>query len=143
MRQNMEELKATQEEAARKTAEMQGLIDALNESSYVIEYDLQGKILNVNNKYLNLFGISRESVIGSHHTDNMDLTQKQKKENDQFWEDLKNGKTKKQTTTITVDNKSFKFVETYTPIKNEEGDVVKVLKIANNISEFKDRKSVV
>ncbi len=139
MRQNMEELKATQEEAARKTAEMQGLIDALNESSYVIEYDLQGKILNVNNKYLNLFGISRESVIGSHHTDNMDLTQKQKKENDQFWEDLKNGKTKKQTTTITVDNKSFKFVETYTPIKNEEGDVVKVLKIANNISEFNDK----
>ncbi len=138
MRQNMEELQATQEEAARKSAEMKGLVDALNESSFVIEYDLDGKILTVNDKYLNLLGISREYAVGAHHSDHMNFTKEQKKEYEKFWEDLRNGKIKKQTNTVTIDNKTFKFAETYTPIKNEEGDVVKVLKIANNISEFEN-----
>jgi methyl-accepting chemotaxis protein len=68
----------------------------------------------------------------------MDFTKEQKKDYEKFWEDLRNGKIKKQTNTVTIDNKTFKFAETYTPIKNEEGDVVKVLKIANNISEFEN-----
>lgn len=136
MRQNMEELQATQEEAARKSAEMEGLVNALHESSYVIEYDLDGKIININDKYLDLFEISREYAIGSHHSDHMEFTEQQNKEYEKFWKDLKSGKIKKQTNAVKIQNNTYKFTETYTPIKDSNGNVIKILKIANNISDF-------
>jgi methyl-accepting chemotaxis protein len=138
MRQNMEELQATQEEAARKKAEMEGLVNALNESSYVIEYDLDGKILTINDNYLDLLGVSREYAVGSHHSDHMDFTEEQKKEYEKFWNDLKSGKIKKQTNIVKINKKTHKFTETYTPIKDANGNIVKILKIANNISDFEE-----
>ena len=140
MRQNMEELQATQEESSRKTAEMHGLIEALNISSFVIEYDLDGYIQNVNDNYLNLLGLTRDEVIGTHHSGNMHFTEKQQNEYDKFWRELRQGKVQKETSTVEINNKEFVFAETYTPIKNEDGDVYKILKISNNISEFNKTK---
>ncbi|MGC9373587.1 MAG: GAF domain-containing protein [Bacteroidales bacterium] len=140
MRQNMEELQATQEESSRKSAEMEGLIEALNTSSYVIEYDLDGYIQNVNDNYLNLVGLTKEEVIGTHHSTNMEFSEKQKAEYDKFWKDLRAGKVKKETTKVKVNNKELVFAETYTPIRNAEGEVYKILKISNNITDFQENK---
>lgn len=136
MRQNMEELQATQEESARKSAEMEGLIEALNTSSYVIEYDLDGYIQNVNDNYLELLGLSRDEVLGTHHSGNIDFTDQQKRAYDQFWNDLRNGKVKRQTTHIEVHGKKYIFAETYTPIRDAEGEVYKILKISNNVTDI-------
>lgn len=136
MRQNMEELQATQEEAARKSAEMEGFINALNSTSYIAEYDLTGKIIFVNDAYLNLFGITKEEAIGKHHSDNIDFTEEQKSQYNQFWNDLKKGIVKKEKTQVTIKGNTYLFMESYTPIYNEEGDIYKILKIANDISEY-------
>ncbi|MEE4197830.1 MAG: cache domain-containing protein [Bacteroidales bacterium] len=139
MRQNMEELKATQEEAARKSAEMESLINALNSTSYVAEYDLHGKIISVNDAYLTLFGISRQEAIGTHHSDNVVFTEEQKEQYNQFWKELKLGNVKKEKTQVTINGKSYLFMESYTPIYTEDGEVYKILKIANDISEYLEK----
>lgn len=136
MRQNMEELQATQEEAARKSTEMESFINALNSTSYVAEYDLNGRITFVNESYLNLFGITRSEAIGKHHSDNIDFTEEQKNSYEQFWSDLKKGLVKKEKTKVCINEKNFYFMESYTPIYNEAGDIYKILKIANDISEY-------
>jgi len=136
MRQNMEELQATQEEAARRSAEMQGLLDALNTANLVIEYDLDGYITSVNDNYLKLVGTTRDQLIGTHHTDNMQLTKKQKEENAKFWSDLRNGMAKKETDRVEFGANKYVFVATYTPIFDEDGNPVKVLKIATDITDF-------
>ncbi len=136
MRQNMEELQATQEEAARRSGEMQGLLDALNAANLVIEYDLDGYIISVNNNYLQLVGTTRDQLIGTHHTDNMKLTKAQEKEIEQFWKDLRNGISKKETDHVEFSGKKYLFVATYTPIIDEDGNPVKVLKIATDITEY-------
>jgi len=136
MRQNMEELQATQEEAARRSAEMQGLLDALNRANLVIEYDLEGRIISVNDNYLQLVGTTRDQLIGTHHTDNMKLTKTQLKENEQFWNDLRNGITKKETESVEFEGKKYVFVATYTPILDEDGNPIKVLKIATDITDY-------
>jgi methyl-accepting chemotaxis protein len=135
MRQNMEELQATQEEAARRSAEMEGLINALKQSNHVIEYDLNGKILEVNENYLKLFNMKKDDIVGLHHTDYKDLTKEELKNYDQFWKDLKEGKSKKETSVIKIGKKKYTFVETYTPIKDQHGNPEKVLKIATDITE--------
>jgi methyl-accepting chemotaxis protein len=140
MRQNMEELQATQEEAARKTAEMESLINALNVSSYVIEYDIQGKVIAVNEAYLKLTNQSLDQIIGTFHADNLILDEKQLRDYNLFWEDLRQGRIKKETSKVELGGKTFTFIETYSPIFNENQKVVKVLKIAHNITDFLDQK---
>ncbi|MGC9373588.1 MAG: GAF domain-containing protein [Bacteroidales bacterium] len=136
MRQNMEELQATQEEAARKGAEMESLINALENSSCIVEYNSEGFITKVNDNYLNLLNLSRAEVMGTHHSDKMDFTKKQKEEYNKFWNDLKRGVTKKEKSKFIVNDKELVFVEVYTPIMNDEGKVERILKISNEISEF-------
>ncbi len=136
MRQNMEELQATQEEAARRSAEMQGLLDGLNAANLVIEYDLDGHIIDVNDNYLKLVGIKKDQMIGTHHSDNMNFTEQQKKENTKFWIDLKNGVSKKETDHVKLGGKEYVFVATYTPIVDEDGNPMKVLKIATDITDI-------
>ncbi|NOQ26188.1 MAG: GAF domain-containing protein [Bacteroidales bacterium] len=134
MRQNMEELQATQEEAGRKNIEMLGLLNALNTANHVIEYDLSGKIISVNDNYLKLVGVTRDQLLGTHHSDNMHLSNVQKEENEQFWADLRNGISKKETDHVEFNGKKYKFVATYTPILDEDDNPKKILKIATDIS---------
>ncbi|MFO8021456.1 MAG: GAF domain-containing protein [Perlabentimonas sp.] len=136
MRQNMEELQSTQEEAARKTAEMESLINALNESSYVIEYDEKGKVISVNDAYLKLTNQSADQIIGTHHADNLLLDDQQLEEYNKFWDTLIKGNIKKETSKVKLDGNVYTFIETYSPIFDENHKVVKVLKIAHNITDF-------
>jgi PAS domain S-box-containing protein len=134
MRQNMEELQATQEEAARKTFEMEGLISALNASTFVMEYDEKGNIISINDSYLGALGIKREDAIGHHHSENLVMTDDQKMTYEQFWSNLRRGQIQKQTTRVNMHGKEFLFLETYTPIRNANGEVYKVLKVATDIT---------
>lgn len=136
MRQNMEELQATQEESARKTAEMESLINAIHSSNYVIEYDTKGKIINANEAYLNLMNITLDVLVGTHHSDNLVMTEKQLIEYKSFWEDLSRGAKKKETSQLSIHDKIYTFMETYAPIFNEKNEVIKILKIAQNITDF-------
>ena len=138
MRQNMEELQATQEESARKSAEMESLINALHSSSYVIEYDLNGNIITVNEAYLKLTGQTEKDIVGTHHADNLEMTSEQKNVYQKFWQDLRNGMIKKETSKVKIGGKTYTFIETYSPILDENRRVVKILKIAHNITDFID-----
>jgi len=136
MRQNMEELQATQEEAARKNNEMESLLHALDRSSCIVEYNEEGNIIKVNDNYLNLLRLNRDDVIGTHHTDNMKLSKQQKENYKVFWKDLKSGKSRKERATYEVNGLKQIFVEVYTPILNENGNLEKILKISNSINDF-------
>lgn len=137
MRQNMEELQATQEEAARKASEMEEFVSSLNSSAFVIEYDMNGNIISVNDSYLHRVGVAREQLLGSHHTANIEMTEKQKKEYNQFWTTLKSGFSQKMKSKLKFGDKEFVFLETYVPITDGDGRVYKILKLAYDIDEFK------
>ena len=137
MRQNMEELQATQEESARKSSEMQSCIDALNNSTFVIEYDVNGYVTSINNAYLEFLGLAREAIVGTHHSYKLELSAENQREYDKFWVDLKNGIIRRELNSFTIDDKQVALQETYSPIKNELGQVYKILKIATNVSDLK------
>lgn len=138
MRQNMEELQATQEESARKASEMEGLVEAINASSYVAEYDTNGYVINMNKAYLDLQGIKREDAIGRHHSENLVMSDQQRSSYNEFWANLRNGHIQKQTTCFTIAGKNYTFHETYTPIHDANGEVYKILKLSNDITAHTD-----
>lgn len=138
MRQNMEELQATQEEASRRNAETEGFIQAIEQANCVVEYNPDGYITKVNDNYINLLHLRRSDIIGTHHSDKMELTDMQKEAYDRFWKDLRAGNTKKENTKFIVDGKEIVLVEVYCPIMDDYGTVIKILKIANNRSDFEE-----
>lgn len=140
MRQNMEELQATQEESARKGTEMEGLINALNASNYVIEYDIRGYIRSVNDSYLDLLGVSRENIVGTHHSDGVDMSTYEEETYDEFWNTLLAGKIKKHTTKLKINGIDLTLIETYTPIFNEHGEITTILKIATDVTDAQKKK---
>lgn len=138
MRQNMEELQATQEEAARKSGEIEGLLNSLNDASFMIEYDPNGIITNANDAYIQLLGISRQSLIGMHHSGNVEMSENQKKEYGKFWDDLRAGKSKKLKSKQNWDGRIVNLIETYFPVADSEGKIYKIMKLSHQLEEFKD-----
>jgi len=136
MRQNMEELQATQEEAARKTLELEGLVNALNAAAFVMEYDTKGYVININDSYLNFLGANRDDIIGLHHSENIILSDTEKASYDKMWSDILRGNIRKHKTRIRVNGQEHLLLETYTPIFDHGGQLLKILKIATDITNI-------
>ncbi|OQX97371.1 MAG: hypothetical protein B6I24_09060 [Bacteroidetes bacterium 4572_128] len=58
MRQNLEELKATQEEMNRKEGEARGFINAIDNTLVYADFELNGKFIRASDKFLKIFNIN-------------------------------------------------------------------------------------
>jgi transposase len=66
----------------------------------------------------------------------MKFTSQQEKNYKAFWNDLRAGRVKQDTSVVEHKGKRYVFAETYTPILNGDNQVKKILKIAVEASEF-------
>lgn len=136
MRQNMEELQATQEEVGRKTEEIESLVNSIHSASYVIEYTLNGTIISINDSFLQLFGLSRNEVIGTHHADHIVMDDKQKQEYNTFWDNLRAGIGKKVRTKVSIKGRNIELLESYIPVRDPDGRISKIMKLAFESCDF-------
>jgi methyl-accepting chemotaxis protein len=143
MRQNLEELEATQEEAARRESEMNALIDALGSSVLITEFDLEGKVVNVNNKCIDLLGIQPKNMIGKYHKslglDNETGSSAYAK----IWSDLKNGKTVKRVSKIIIGGKEKYIDEAYIPVADADGKIHKIVAIGYDFTKVKEKDDTI
>ena len=143
MRQNMEELQAIQEEVARKSAELESWNRAMQSACCIVEYDTRGYLQYANNEYLSLLRLSLSEIQGHHHAEGMIMNADLSRRYQLFWQELLNGQIKRNVRNQFKRNGIvLTFNETYAPILNERGEVVKILKIAFNISEFMTREEL-
>ncbi|MDF1549874.1 MAG: GAF domain-containing protein [Bacteroidales bacterium] len=136
MRQNFEELQATQEESARREAEMSSILQAINNSSLVVEFDLNGYIINANEAILKLLGLQANELLGKHQGD-FEKMDEANIRTEEFWERLRKGEIITESHKITVDSEIRWLHEVYTPILNAEGEPYKILNLATDITESK------
>jgi len=134
MRQNMEELQATQEEAARREREMSYIIDTLDSTVGSIEMDLSSKITKVNTKYAEMAEMNKEEIEGKNLTDFMDQQKAQSNEFKKVWEGLKKGNKHTGGHQYIFNQKEKWFHETFTPIKDQNQQITKILVFSNDIS---------
>ncbi len=135
MRQNLEELQATQEEASRREHELEAMLKTLGDSAFIVEYDMDGKIIYANEKYAGVLGIEHDKIIGMNHADGFDFNKTQTAGYEYFWNDLKKGISKKERNKLIIKNKEIWIEESYTPIFGKETDKpYKILKIGIDIT---------
>lgn len=139
IRQQMEEMSATQEEMARTSAEMKGVINAIDSSYAYIEFDTQGNILSGNENFLSAMSYSGDEIKGRHHRIFVDRTYANSSEYEKFWNELRNGNVQSgQFKRIDKNGNDVYLQAVYSPVLDTTGKVLKVIKIATNITEEKE-----
>ena len=136
MRQNFEELQATQEESARREAEMSSILQAINTSSLVVEFDLNGYIINANEAILKLLNLEAKDLLGKHQGD-FEKMDEANIRSEEFWDRLRRGEIISESHKITVGGEIRWLYEVYTPILNADGEPYKILNLATDITESK------
>lgn len=107
-----------------------------------IEFDPQGNILAANQNFVDTLGYDKpDNVVGQHHKIFCDTAYASSPEYAQFWKDLANGIQKSgEFKRFTKTGEIVWINASYTPVKDESGNVYKVIKIAADITQMvKDR----
>ncbi|MBE4572971.1 hypothetical protein BOO36_03785 [Vibrio navarrensis] len=112
----------------------QALLKAMDKSLAVIDFTPDGTVLDANDNFLRCFGYSLNEVIGKHHRAFCEETFYQ--QNSQFWQDLAAGKIQSGLfMRLDKYGKNIWLEATYNPIYNHAGQVVKIIKLASDITE--------
>ncbi len=134
MRQNIEEMHATQEEAQKRENDMRSLIDAINTVSMIALYDMDGTLIDINPKFCNMLGVPKEQLLGRRQ--GSFATKKQDRAMfDNLWIELRNGNTKQITQEIEINDKMMWITELYAPVLDTYGEPVKVYNIAIDMTQ--------
>jgi methyl-accepting chemotaxis protein len=119
-------------------------IEAINKSTALINFDINGFILDANDIFLQAMGYKideKDNVIGKHHSIFVSYEYSKSDEYIEFWERLKKGnffdgvfERKK------VDGSTIYLQATYNPIFDSKGNTTNVVKIATDITESVNNK---
>ncbi|BBF84855.1 methyl-accepting chemotaxis protein [Aquitalea magnusonii] len=135
-------IKFTADITARKKAqhEDQGKVAAVEQSQCVIEFDLDGRIVAVNDIFLRLMGYSHEGVIGQHHSMFCPVEVSQSDSYESFWNALRDGRAQcGEFQRLNHRHQPVWLQATYTPILGLDGKPFKVVKYATDITAAKEK----
>lgn len=102
----------------------------------MIAFDVNGIILDVNDMFLQVTGYERNEVIGKHHKMFCNPSLVASKDYAHFWDDLKQGKSfKGQFERRNKAGDTIWLEATYFPVKDNSGNVLRVIKLASDITQ--------
>ena len=117
-------------------------IEALNRSQAVIEFSLDGIILDANQNFLDAVGYSLSEVKRRHHRMFVDPKEAQSAEYAEFWRRLGEGHFESgEFRRFGKDGKEVWLQATYNPLFDRSGKPVSVIKFASDITEQKNRSA--
>ena len=113
-----------------------GKLAAINKIQGVIEFDLTGKILAVNDNFANVTGYNKNEIIGNHHSMFVEPTYRNSHDYKAFWDKLGRGEADtNQYKRIGKGGKEVWLQASYNPIMDANGKPFKVVKFATDITE--------
>jgi methyl-accepting chemotaxis protein len=128
--------KATGSSAAM--VEIKGKVAAIDKAQAVIEFSMDGIVLDANDNFLNALGYSLEEIRGQHHRMFVDPATAAGPEYRAFWEKLARGEFDAgQYKRIGKAGKDVWIQATYNPILDAKGRPIKVVKFATDITRQK------
>ncbi len=134
MRESMEKLEQAQQDSITKESEISGILNAINQSTLVAEFGLNGRFTSINDRFLMLLESQEDQVLGKLHSD-FAMVDRASDAYKDFWAALKEGKSISNTERYKLfSGEEVWLQQTFTPIINNEGRVNRILNIAVNIT---------
>lgn len=122
----------------QRLAEFEAKLKALDKSLAVIEFDLDGTILEANANFLSVMGYTREEIIGRQHSMFVPAEIVSSDAYGQFWAALRRGEFQSgEFMRLAKGGREVWIQATYNPILNTEGKACKVIKFATDVTARK------
>jgi PAS domain S-box-containing protein len=123
-------------------ADYAGQVAAIRKSQAVIEFGMDGTVLDANDNFLNALGYSLDEVKGRHHSMFVEPAYKQSNEYREFWAALNRGEYQAaEYKRIGKAGKEVWIQASYNPILDLNGKPFKVVKYATDMTEQKLRNA--
>ena len=123
-------------EARSEMASFQGQIEAIRKAQAVIEFDMDGTILDANQNFRVLMGYTMDELKGSHHSLLVDDAHRTSSDYQEFWSKLNRGEFEqgmyRQKTKL---GRDVWVQASYNPILDLNGDPLRVVQFATDITE--------
>ncbi len=121
-----------------RNANFEGQISAISKAQAVIEFETDGTIITANDNFLGAMGYSLEEVKGKHHRMFVEPAYEQSAEYREFWQRLGRGEYQvAEYKRLGKGGKEIWIQASYNPIMDVEGNTIKVVKYATDITEQK------
>ncbi|AUG09510.1 chemotaxis protein [Pseudomonas sp. S09G 359] len=116
-------------------AQQTSLLDAIERSMAVIEFDLQGNVLRANDNFLKTLHYRADQVVGQPHRMFCTPAFARSSEYNQLWSNLRNGQFQSGTfERVAGDGQSVWLEASYNPVRDDAGQVIKVVKYAMDVT---------
>jgi methyl-accepting chemotaxis protein len=114
---------------------MRGVFRAIDGAYAYIEFDTEGNVLTANQNFQTTMEYSLDALKGKHHRTFCDAATANSAEYAQFWPDLRAGRSKAgEFRRVTRTGKELWLQAVYSPVSDETGRVVKIVKIATDVT---------
>lgn len=136
LRQNLEELSATQERAAVQQQELDKLVDIISEVSYIVDLDINGNFINVPEKIIKSFNMTINDFLG-HNIAEFDSNPDSILSSLDFWQNLFDGNKQKIVYYFKTKEGDFWYNLNINPWYDNSGEITKFVAIFADITEQK------
>lgn len=117
--------------------QLKSMLEAINLSMAVIEFDKNGQILFANNKFLALMGYQLSDIQNKHHSIFCEKKFYTSPEYKKLWQDLNRGEyVTSQFKRLKNDGSTVWLEASYNPIFNDKKEIIKIIKFATDITPF-------
>lgn len=118
--------------------DLTGLANAIDKSQAMIEFSLDGTIINANENFLKVLGYDLRDIQGKHHRMFVDSAYANSSEYRNFWDRLNRGETNAgEFKRLGRGGKEVWIEAAYYPVIDENKKIIKVIKLATDITEKK------
>lgn len=115
------------------------ILESLNRSQAIIEFDMAGTILTANSNFLDTVGYAIDEVKGRHHSLFVEKAFRESPEYQDFWRRLRNGEfIRAQFKRIGKNGREVWLEASYNPILRKNGTPYKVVKYATDVTLQKE-----
>jgi len=122
--------------SAKELADLRGKVDAVSRAQPMIEFDMDGIVLNANDNFLKASKYALSEIRGKHHSMFVDPEQRNTPEYKEFWNKLRRGEVQAaQYRRMARNGRPVWVSATYYPVLNGRGRPFKVVKYTNDITE--------
>jgi methyl-accepting chemotaxis protein len=124
----------------QRASRCEAIQDAMASAMATIEFSPDGLILEVNDLFLEVIGYHRDEVVGKHHSLFCDPEYARSGEYRTFWDVLRSGRSHSGTFPRRSKSGEKLWLEaTYFPVKDDQGRIDRVMKIASDVTPEHDR----
>ena len=119
-------------------ADLVAVYEALDKVQAIIEFDLEGRVLAANQKFLETFGYALDEIVGKHHRIFCDPEYAESAEYAEFWQLLGRGEScEAEFRRFGKDGREIWLRASYNPVMDDDGKPVRIVKFASDVTAAK------